>query len=249
MVYQRRGAGCPLVFLHGATLGGSTYDRLLTGLSERFTVIAPDLPGCGFSDPLPRVWGVDDYVAYLSTFISSLELGTFCLAGHSLGGGICYRYAYLHPENVQLLILMSSSGTRFSVPWIPYLTRLGTILMTDFLTAHPLGTLNVIRDSLRSLTKRGLIDHIRSIRSCLYNVTPHSRKLEVPTLILWGSRDSVTPREGIALLAGSIRHPVIRELSGNHDVFFYSTDGAIREILRFYDTAVSGAATVSGLSE
>ena len=63
IVYERRGAGPPLLLLHGAVCDGRVWRRQLDALSDAFTVIAWDAPGCGGSSDPPAAFRMRDYGA------------------------------------------------------------------------------------------------------------------------------------------------------------------------------------------
>ena len=87
----------------------------------------------GLSAPLDEVWSLDDYVRWLDQEISAkFPNQTIILLGHSFGGQIASRYAAVHPQKVQKLILIDSSGIRDH-------SLLPTLKRTSFLTAAKIG--------------------------------------------------------------------------------------------------------------
>ena len=90
-----RGSGPPLLLLHGSGLAVGFFLPLLDALRD-VHAIAPDLPGCGLSDPVPfsRHTHADAAVAWLDSLLDRLGLDTVSLAGHSGGGVWALRYAH-----------------------------------------------------------------------------------------------------------------------------------------------------------
>jgi magnesium chelatase accessory protein len=83
--YLEFGHGEPLLLLHGAGADAQLYMPLIAALSPHFRVLAPDLPGQGFSrQVLPTT--TEAYLDLLETFIHTHIQGPFRLIGHSLGG-------------------------------------------------------------------------------------------------------------------------------------------------------------------
>jgi len=71
--YYRYGSGPPLLFLHGGRVRARTFKRLLALLAERYTVIAPDIPGFGESDTPHDVWSFANYAVFFDAFLSTLN--------------------------------------------------------------------------------------------------------------------------------------------------------------------------------
>ena len=86
----------PLVFLHGILAFTEAYKRFLTSLSDQFFIIGIDLPG--MADPLCRLvnYDLNDMTNDVIKLTEKLNLDSFYLVGHSMGGlltlGICEKY-------------------------------------------------------------------------------------------------------------------------------------------------------------
>jgi 2-hydroxy-6-oxonona-2,4-dienedioate hydrolase len=107
--YHEAGQGHPLVLVHGsgpASGGWSTFCHIIPGLSERFRVLAIDMPGWGKSTPAPfdAARQADD----LASFLDALGIENAALAGNSLGGMAVVRLAMDHPERVSHMITLGS---------------------------------------------------------------------------------------------------------------------------------------------
>jgi pimeloyl-ACP methyl ester carboxylesterase len=102
-----RGAGTPVVLLHGA---GNPAGFLLPLLHELHGVhaIAPDRPGVGLSDPVdfPEDRYRQTAVAWLDRLLDTLGLDATTLVGHSGGGLWALWYALAHPDRVKRLVLL-----------------------------------------------------------------------------------------------------------------------------------------------
>ncbi|HYJ55502.1 MAG TPA: alpha/beta fold hydrolase, partial [Mycobacterium sp.] len=109
-----KGAGTPVVLLHGGGPGASgvsNYSRNIDALAEQFRVIVPDMPGYGRSTK-----GVDgsDPFGYLADHIRGmldrLDIGRAHLVGNSYGGACALRLALDSPHRVDKLVLMGPGG-------------------------------------------------------------------------------------------------------------------------------------------
>jgi len=94
LVYERRGAGPPLVLLHGIGHHWRAWEPVLDRLAAFHDVIAVDLPGFGRSPVPPSgVAGMPAIVASLEAFFGSLGVTRPHVAGNSLGGAIALELA------------------------------------------------------------------------------------------------------------------------------------------------------------
>ncbi|MGR3698318.1 MAG: alpha/beta fold hydrolase [Roseovarius sp.] len=103
--YRRAGAGAPLVLVHGYLGGSAQWQAELARFSDRFDVIAPDLPGYAGSAALPPPERIAAFAAAVVALLDELGIGRFTLMGHSMGGMIVQELAATHPDRVARLIL------------------------------------------------------------------------------------------------------------------------------------------------
>jgi abhydrolase domain-containing protein 6 len=100
----------PLVFVHG--YGGCGYEIrwIAPALSRRFRLIAPDLPGMGFSDRPERFDSIEIFVRTVAALMERLELPRITLVGHSLGGAVAATFADRYPDRLDDLVLIAPYG-------------------------------------------------------------------------------------------------------------------------------------------
>jgi pimeloyl-ACP methyl ester carboxylesterase len=117
IAYERKGAGPPLVVLHGWPMDGREWRRQIDGLSDEFTVVAWDAPGAGRSSDPPETFRLSDWADCLAAFIETLGLGRSHVGGLSWGGGLALELYRRHPGVVRTLILASAyAGWAGSLP-------------------------------------------------------------------------------------------------------------------------------------
>lgn len=97
----------PLVLLHGFSAMAHFWDGFAAKMCADYHVYALDQRGHGDSG-----WA-DDYsqeamVEDLTRFVDQVSPERFLLAGHSMGGGVAFRYAAAHPERLERLIIVDS---------------------------------------------------------------------------------------------------------------------------------------------
>lgn len=87
---QIAGSGPPLLLVHGTAAATHSWRDVLPLLSARFTVVAPDLPGHGFTTPPPYAagWSLPGMAAALSRLLAALGVAPAAAAGHSAGAAI-----------------------------------------------------------------------------------------------------------------------------------------------------------------
>jgi len=91
---QVSGTGEDVLLLHGAGASAHSFSGLAARLTERYRVIAPDLPGQGFTTLLPvEAVGLEPFADYLRELMSALEAAPRWIIGHSAGAALGAQYA------------------------------------------------------------------------------------------------------------------------------------------------------------
>ena len=110
--YSLEGAGPPLLLIHGIGAARDAWRMVVPHLTDRFSVITYDLRGHGQS-PCPNAeFGLAELVADVEQLRCRLEIDSWHLAGHSLGGMIGPAYAREYPDRVRSLGLFSTAAGR-----------------------------------------------------------------------------------------------------------------------------------------
>ena len=106
--YLTAGHGPAVILLHGYTQTSRMWRPLIPKLAERFTVIAPDLPGIGDSD-IPKD-GCDMKTAAIRIHSLAKALGVtkVRVVGHDIGLMVAYAYAAQFPDEVEKLVVMDA---------------------------------------------------------------------------------------------------------------------------------------------
>lgn len=195
------GGGVPIVLVHGLGDRDESWAPMLERLKGAgFHVYAPDLLGYGRS---PRPANVDYSMAgesrFVYDFIQSLGLQKTDIGGWSMGGWITLLVAHDHPEVLNRVVVFDSAGLKFQ-PAYPFsvfkpqtpddVQQLYSKMEPE---AKPLPE-NVRRAAMRRLNSvQGTID--KNLASMLAGppLDDVLRSLPEPLLIVWGSRDELTP--------------------------------------------------------
>ena len=106
--YLTAGQGPTVILLHGYTQTSRMWKPLIAVLAEKFTVIAPDLPGIGDSDIPPT--GIDMMASAIRIHALAKSLGVekARLVGHDIGLMVAYAYAAQFPTETEKLALLDA---------------------------------------------------------------------------------------------------------------------------------------------
>lgn len=211
------GRGSDVVLLHGWALHGGIWRRVADALATDFCVHCPDLPGHGRSDALDAT----DLAAWLAAVRAAFPLPVH-VVGWSLGGLMAQAWARFFPDEVKSLTLVSSSPCFVQKnDWAfaqkaEDLAQMAANLQTDFaptlqrfLMLQTLGS-NEARQVLRQLQGElfahgeaaGLLPALAMMEQ--EDARDLAAHIEVPTLVVAGARDSLTPLGASRWLAENI---------------------------------------------
>jgi len=143
------GDGPAVVLVHGGQAWGYTWRHQLEPLADvGYQVIAPDLPGSGYSD-LPRDYdySIRGLSAFLGDLLDMLEIERAAFAASSAGGLPVLDFAIRHPERITALVLASTCGVPHREPFLWRLVRWPLVgeAMRLFLTP------GLVRSNLREM--------------------------------------------------------------------------------------------------
>lgn len=212
IAYRETGAGRPLVLLHGWAMSSAVFTEVMADLASDYRVLAPDLPGHGFSSPgelaLPALRND------LCTWLDSLAIEQPMLLGWSLGGMIALNLARQRPRSVERLLLVATTP-RFvqATDWSAGLPdgqvrAMGRDLGRNFaLTMTAFFQLMFADEELTAQRRRAIADFaVRQGRlpepraaaqgldllRCI-DQRPELALIDCPTLIEHGARDVIVP--------------------------------------------------------
>jgi 2-hydroxy-6-oxonona-2,4-dienedioate hydrolase len=193
-----RGRGEPVVFLHGLMGDKDHWETTLEALEPVCRALAPDLPIFDAAQADASIEGLADYV---HRFMRALQIDRAVLGGNSLGGHLALELALARPECVAGLILTGSSGlfergfTR-GVPHVPT-TEFVRAKMQEVFYDPGLVTSAWVESVRRILVTRPyavrLVHVARSAKRS--NLEARLAGIDVPTLLVWGKDDRITPVE------------------------------------------------------
>lgn len=107
LYYEIRGAGPPLIMLHGGVNPADFFGEPLRRMAESHKVYAVHLRGHGFSTDTDAPWTYEQMADDVAAFLGELGIEKIDIMGWSLGGGVALQTAIRHPEVVGKLIVIS----------------------------------------------------------------------------------------------------------------------------------------------
>ncbi len=220
-----RGAGEPIVLLHGFPTSGHLWSDVVPLLPAGHRVVVLDLLGYGRSDP-PRGHAVDirAHVERLVTVLDRLGINYACVVGHDVGGGIAQCAAVRYPHRVSRLGLVSSVAfdawpsrevkiARASLPLTRHLPSswMLSIVRADLVRGYrdaERGAHEVdlyLRPFADASGRDALVHHLQAL-DCRDTtaIATGLREIACPTAVLWGADDPFLPRSLGERLAGAI---------------------------------------------
>ena len=226
-----------LLLVHG--LGGSrqTWRHLIPALARTHTVIAPDLPGHGESDPPAGDYSLGAHACAMRDLLLALGHRRTSLVGHSLGGGVALQTAYQFPERTDRLMLISSGGLGTEVaPMLRAATLPGAETVVAGLSKIPASLTrrvltvlpplvaspdaNVLAGVLRGLAshrqRRAFVRTAHNVIDWRGQTVSATRQLgllrDVPVLVAWGAKDTTIPPHHHQSFADRVPHAVLVEI-------------------------------------
>ena len=104
-------AGPAVVLIHGSNASLHTWEPWVKILGDRYRIITMDLPAHGLTGAVPdNKYGAQAQLKTVDAVIRHLGIDKFTLGGNSMGGGVTWRYTLAHPEKVEAMLLIDSSG-------------------------------------------------------------------------------------------------------------------------------------------
>lgn len=123
--YVIGGEGEPLVLLHGWGSTWYMWRKVMPELAERYTVIAPDLPGLGDSEVPEGGFDKATTAERVRMLVQELGFSDINLVGHDIGLMVAYAYAAAHPAEVRRLALIEAPIPDASLYTFPAITESG----------------------------------------------------------------------------------------------------------------------------
>lgn len=224
----------PIVLIHGTGSSLHTWQGWADQLKATHRVISLDRPGFGLTGPNPTGnYTMAYYADFMRRFLDRMNVRRAILVGNSSGGRVAWRLAAASPDRVARLVLISPGGYPRTTP-LPLGLRLSMSPVFGPILLHILPR-SAVEKSLRAaygdpskvtpeLVDRNIEVTSREGNRAALGATLRQalesddssllRKITAPTLILWGTRDTVIPPSDTERFHDDIPGSVVKLLPG-----------------------------------
>lgn len=207
--------GQTLLLIHGGFDSLNGWDSWNSTLEKDFKMVSVDMPGHGLTDPLPdRNYTRYTMAGFIKDFVQELKLDDFIIIGHSMGGEYSLQYVINNPDKVKGIVILAAGGyvdKAASVETETDLLKIAKSPLGSIISRF--GTKEAFKESfeeymlidaddepeffrrnyLMSRYEKNRDTSIKMISGMYKN--PHNiiglGKIDVPTLILWGDKDTI----------------------------------------------------------
>ena len=197
--YIEVGEGTPIIVLHGLMGGLSNFDSVTRFFSEKgYKIIIPELPIYTMS--LLKT-NVKSFAKFLHDFIEFKDFKEVILLGNSLGGHIALYHTKHYPKRVKALVITGSSGLYESAMGGGYTKRSDYDVIKkkaqDVFYDPGIATKEIVDEVYATVNDRTkLIKTLAIAKSAIrHNMAKDLPKMKIPSCIIWGKNDNVTPPE------------------------------------------------------
>lgn len=194
--YIEEGQGRPIVLLHGLLGSLTNFSKIIPYFATTHRLILPILPVTELPLGQTSIAGLTKYVR---DFINYMELENFILVGNSLGGHLAVNYLLSEPEKVTALVLTGSSGLFENTFGTSFPKRNDYEFIkqkTEYTFYSPkTATKELVDNVFENTSKRENALRIvmlakSAMRESVEDTLPN---ILVPTLLIWGKQDRITP--------------------------------------------------------
>jgi pimeloyl-ACP methyl ester carboxylesterase len=243
--YDDVGSGTPVLFVHGFPHNRSLWSPQVNALVDRARCIAPDLRGFGETTVAPP-YSMDQYADDLAALLDVARIDRAVVAGLSMGGYITFAFWRRHRERVRALVL---ADTRPGADDVESSRKRGELAAV----ARTQGSAAVADQMMTGMVGRSTRDKSPEVVEQVYGMlasapadgvvgaleamvarpdsTPMLGSIDVPTLIVVGEEDALTPVREARAMQASVRGSRLEVLAGAGHVSNLERPAAFNHVL------------------
>lgn len=228
--YIQYGEGRDVLLLHGWGQNIEMMKPLGDNLCDNCRITILDFPGFGESGEPSTPWTISDYAQMLEVFVKKLNIKKPIVIGHSFGGRVAIRYSAINP--IEKLVLFGSPCIRNEkelsvfvkilkkLKTLPGLNDLGEYMKKyigsrDYKAASP-----IMRQTLVNVVNEDLSEY--------------ARRIEEPTLLIWGEFDTEAPVEEARELEKIMLDAGLILLPGTHYAYLENLVQVVNILKNFF---------------
>lgn len=233
-----------VLILHGWGSSSKSWKQVKQLLeNEGFSVFVPDLPGFGENALPDSPWSAKDYAQWLNQWTEEHQLSKFSLIGHSFGGAVAALFATKYSNKVERLILVAPAIIRqkkLKQRIFFFLSKIGGLIFS-------LSVLTIFRPLAQKLIYRlsGVQDYYKLIlqdhpvlketfkKIIREDLTQYLSNISIPTILIWGDRDYITPFSQAKIIAEKLSCPIKTIPGRGHALNLEAPEELAEEIVKF----------------
>ena len=200
--------GITLLFVHGAGGNHEIWENQIKYFSN---AIAIDLPGHDSGEGRRTI---EEYVEDVKRFCDQKSLKNFVMVGHSMGGAITQKFALTYPEYLRAIVLVSTGARLRVAPIIfeeikrDYNNFLELMKEYAFSNKTPMEVRNKVAELMRKVKPQVIYGDFEACDK--FDVMGSLNRISLPTLIICGKDDLLTPVEYSEYLKANIRNSELK---------------------------------------
>lgn len=188
----------------------------------------------GLTTPSKKVWSLESYVDWLKQTLDK-EGSKVVLVGHSSGGRIVLSYAAKYPDSLKKLVLIDSAGIFHNE--LP--TKLKRFVFKIFSKiGKKIGLFKNFRWVIYKLARehdyeKASLNMRKTMKNLIYlDLSPILKEVKVPTLIIWGEKDKITPLSDALVMKRDIKNSKLKIIkAARHSPFYTHSKEAAKFLL------------------
>jgi pimeloyl-ACP methyl ester carboxylesterase len=227
LFYEEKGAGEPVVLIHGFPLSSKMWRPQQEGLRDQLRVITPDLRGMGQSSVPTSGYSMDVYAADIVALLDHLELDRVFIGGMSMGGYVALAMLRHYGERIKGLILIDTQAEADDAKMrakrhklIEQVRTEGARAIADtskMLSEQTHAENPALVQQMRSIMEHTAVDGIVGALNAMIERPDSTVLLEttdIPALIIVGRDDPLTPPDDAAAMQRAVGRAELHVLDG-----------------------------------
>jgi pimeloyl-ACP methyl ester carboxylesterase len=251
--YDDVGSGVPMVLLHGFPHHRGLWSPQVGALVDRARCIAPDLRGFGETTAAPP-YSMDQYADDVASLLDTARVERAIIVGLSMGGYIAFAFWRRHRSRTRALVLAdtrsgadTTDGKRKRADMVVMARERGSAAVADAMMPAMVGrstrekspeVVDGVYQMLASAPTAGVIGALEAMMD-RPDSTPSLATIDVPTLIIVGDEDTLTPPTEAEAMHGAIRGSRLEVITGAGHLTNVERPAAFNHVLSEFLAAVT----------
>jgi len=228
--------GVTLLFVHGAGGNHEIWENQVKYFSN---AIAIDLPGHDSGEGRRTI---EEYVKDVRRFCDQKSLKNFVMVGHSMGGAITQKFALTYPEYLRAIVLVSTGARLRVAPIIfeeikrDYDNFLKLMKEYAFSNKTPVEVRDKVAELMRKVKPQVIYGDFEACDK--FDVMGSLNRISLPTLIICGKDDLLTPVEYSEYLKANIRNSELKVIADAGHMVMLEKPEEFNKILREFLSSI-----------